>query len=144
MWAGADLELGEIYEFEEDTPLPMIPGAVVPMISRFSVERRIACIDGGTAQDCVSIRLVSEPEPAAAKRILAEFMQRLTPNSGLGGFGFEELQVRNEIVLITEPQTLLPHRLSISKQVDGRVSAGGQSSTISQRDGKMYKFTYAR
>jgi hypothetical protein len=144
MWAGADLELGEAYELEEQAPLPMVPGAVVPMISEFSVERRTSCVEGGSDRGCVEIQLVAEPDADSMKQVLSRFMQRLAADASLGGIGFEELQVESGIVLITEPGTLLPHRVTLSRTVTGVVSAGGQRSNVSQVDVRTFKYTYAR
>lgn len=144
MWVDADLELGEVYEFDEATELPMIPGASVRMVSQFSVERRTPCIQGGANDDCVEIRLVSTPDPEAMKEVLARFMERLLYTPGLGGIGFESLVVENEMILITEPATLRPHRMWLSKSVTGVVTAEGERSQVSQTDVRTYEYTYPR
>jgi hypothetical protein len=142
MWAGADLEMGEVYSFEEEAALPLIPGATVAMISEFSIERRTSCVEGGTGEDCVEIHLVSTPDPEAMKAILAQYTERLLSTPGLGGIGFESLAMENEMVLITEPSTLRPHRLVLSKSVAGVVSADNQRSEVSQADVRTYRYTY--
>lgn len=144
MWADADLELGGLHSFEEEAALPMIPGATVPMISEFSIERRTSCVDGGTGEDCVEIHLVSTPDPEAMKAILAQFTERLLSTPGLGGIGFESLSMKNEMVLITEPSTLKPHRVVLSKSVMGVVVADGERSEVSQTDVRTYRYTYVR
>jgi hypothetical protein len=142
LWAGADLELGETYEMEEETELPMIPGATVPMVSEFAVERRLACVEGGTTQDCVEIRLVSRPDADAMKGILEQFMARMLATPGLGGIGFESLDMENEVVLVTEPGTLRPHRVRLSKAVTGVVTAAGERGTVSQVEVRTFRYTY--
>jgi hypothetical protein len=142
MWANTDLEMGKMYSFEEEAALPMIPGATVPMISEFSIERRTSCVEGGTGEDCVEIHLVSTPDPEAMKAILAQYTERLLSTPGLGGIGFESLAMENEMVLITEPSTLRPHRLVLSKSVAGVVSADNQRSEVSQADVRTYRYTY--
>ncbi len=144
MWAGADLELGEVYEMEEQTPLPMLPGAVVPMVSEFSIEGRISCVEGGSDRNCVEIQLVSQPDPDSLKQILTQFMQRLASGTSSGGVGFEDLQVESGVILVTEPGTLLPHRVTLSKRVTGVLSAAGERSKVSQVDVRTFKYTYAR
>lgn len=144
MWVDADLEMGAAYEFEEMAELPMIPGAEVRMVSEFSVERRTPCIEGGAIEDCVEIRLVSFPDPDAMKEVLTQFMERLLSVPGLGGLAFESLVMENEMVLITEPETLRPHRVWLSKSVTGVVSADGERSEVSQTDVRTYAYTYTR
>jgi hypothetical protein len=112
------------------------------MISEFSIERRTSCVEGGTGEDCVEIRLVSTPDPDAMKAILAQFTERLLSTPGLGGIGFESLAMENEMVLITEPSTLRPHRVVLSKSVTGVVAADNQRSEVSQADVRTYRYTY--
>jgi hypothetical protein len=143
MWAGTDLVIGESYTFTEDAALPMISGATVPMVSEFSIERRTSCIEGGADDDCVEIHLVGRPDPVAMREILAQFTERLLSTPGLGGLGFESLEVENEMVLITEPSTLRPHRVVLSKSVKGVVAADGQRSEVSQTDVRTYRYSYS-
>lgn len=142
MWANTDLEMGEVYSFEEEAALPLIPGATVPMISKFSIERRTSCVEGGTGEDCVEIHLVSLPDPEAMKAILAQFTDRLLSTPGLGGIGFESLAMENRMVLITEPSTLRPHRVVLTKNVTGVVAADNQRSEVSQADVRTYRYSY--
>lgn len=142
MWVGADLEIGEVYEFEETAELPMIPDARVRMISEFAIEGRTPCVEGGSVDDCVEIRLVSYPDPGAMKEVLTQYMQRLLAAPGLGGIGFESLVMENEMILITEPATLRPHRVWLSKSVTGVVTAEGERSEVSQTDIRTYEYTY--
>lgn len=78
------------------------------------------------------------------KQVLSRFMQRLASDPSLGGIGFEELQVESGVILITEPSTLVPHRVTLSRTVTGVVSAAGQRGKVSQVDIRTFKYTYAR
>lgn len=142
MWADADLVIGETYQLEEQADLPMIPGATVPMISEFGIVQRTSCDENGTAADCVEIRLVSRPDPEAVKAILAQFMQGLLNAPGLGGIAFERLDMTNELVLITEPGTLRPHRVRISKSVTGVVAAAGERGEVTQTEVRTFRYTW--
>jgi hypothetical protein len=99
-------------------------------------------VEGGAGSDCVEIHLVSTPDPAAMKEILAQFMERLLSTPGLGGIGFESLELENEMVLITEPSTLRPRRAVFSRSVAGVVAADGQRSEVSQTDIRTFRYTY--
>ena len=142
MWADADLVIGETYQLEEQADLPMIPGATVTMISEFGVVQRTSCDGNGTAADCVEIRLISRPDPEAMKEILAQFMQGLLNAPGLGGIAFERLDMTNELVLITEPGTLRPHRARISKTVTGVVAAAGERGEVTQTEVRTFRYTW--
>ena len=142
-WASADLVVGERYGFEEQAALPLIPGAVVTMLSEFSVERRVPCVEGDAAEDCVEIRLVSRPDPAAVTELLARFTEQLMATPGLG-LAFESFEMQNELVLITEPAALRPHRMQLSKGMKGVFSADGERSEVSQSELRTYRYTYPR
>ena len=140
-WAGADLVIGTKYGFEEQAALPMIPGAAVTMVSEFSIERRTSCAEAGTDQDCVEIRLVSRADSAAVRKLLAEFTERLLAMPGLG-IAFESFEMETEMVLVTEPSTLRPHRVRMSKHTKGVVSAQGERGEVSQSEVRTYGYTW--
>lgn len=142
MWIEADLEMGQKYELEEEAPIPLIPGSMVTMVSEFSIERRIPCREGGTTPDCVEIHLLSFPDPEEVKVIIRRFMDRIASQPAMARFGFESLDLENELVLIIEPATLLPHRARLSKSVEGVVVADGKKSNVSQLDIRTFRFTY--
>lgn len=141
-WADADLVVGEVYSFEEEAALPMIPGAVVPIISEFSIVRRTSCGDAAQSADCVEIRVVSRPDPVAIKAVLAKFMEGLLAVPGIGAISYDRLDVEDEMVLVTEYSTLRPHSMRISKRVTGSVTAEGERSEVSQSDVRTYRYTY--
>lgn len=142
-WAGADLVVGREYEFEEEAALPLIPGTIVPMLASFAVERRISCAAGGTDEDCVEIRLTSRADPDAVQQILGDFAERLLATPGLG-IAFEGFEMTNELVLTTEPSTLRPHRLWLSKSMKGVFTADGDRGEVSQSEQRTYQYTYSR
>jgi hypothetical protein len=141
-WAGADLEIGVDYEFAEEAALPLMAGAVVPMVSTFRVERRTSCGDGLMGSDCVEIRLVSRADPDAMAEILAEFAERLLAVPGMG-IAFESFELENSMVLVTESATLRPHRVRTEKGMKGVYSADGQRAEVGQSEVRTYTYTYA-
>jgi hypothetical protein len=142
-WAGSDLAIGAEYEFVEDAALPMLQGAVVPMVSTFTAGRRTSCSDTGTGNDCVEIRVVSRADPAAVAEILTQFAAGLLAMPGVG-LAFESFELENTMVLVTEPSTLRPHRVRLSKGMKGVFTADGERSEVSQTEVRTYRYTYAR
>lgn len=142
-WVGADLELGQVYELEEQAPVPIIPGATVKMVSEFAVEARVPCAEDAQKKQCVQIHLYAEPDSAAMKAVLQQFMERI---SGSGAAAqvpvFDDLSIRSELLLITRPETLVPHYLELVKTVEGRGRLGSESAPFSQTDRRRYWYTY--
>lgn len=142
-WAGRDLVVGEDYGFEEEAALPLIPGAVVAMVSTFSIARRTSCDGVAGGSDCVEVRLVSRADPEAVRAILAQFTERLLATPGVG-IAFESFEMENEMVIVTEPGTLRPHEVHTSKRMGGVFTAQGERGEVSQRDVRTYRYTYER
>lgn len=141
MWVDTDIELDAVYEFEDEAPMPIVPGAVIPMITQFWIERWTPCTEDGGDGQCVEIRVVSRPEPDAVKRAIGEFMERFTGDAG-DAFSFEDFNVESEVLLVTEPGTLLPHRVEIAKYVSGTFRVGDETGEFSQTDVRTLRYTY--
>ncbi|HEX2165620.1 MAG TPA: hypothetical protein VHG09_00160 [Longimicrobiales bacterium] len=142
-WAGQDLVVGTEYAFEEQASLPMMPGAVVTMISTLSIARRTSCGESDRGDDCVEIRLVSRPDPEEVAQLLTEFTEQLLATPGLG-IAFESFEMTNEVVLVTEPSTLRPHHVRTSKSTKGVVSAEGERGEVSRSEVRTFRYTYAQ
>ncbi|HSK18567.1 MAG TPA: hypothetical protein VK912_05465 [Longimicrobiales bacterium] len=142
-WAGRDLVVGEDYGFEEEAALPLIPGAVVKMVSTFGIAGRTSCDGKAAGSDCVEIRLVSRADPDAVKAVLAQFTEQLLATPGVG-IAFESFEMENEMVLIAEPGTLRPHHVRTSKRMGGVFTAQGERGEVSQREVRTYRYTYGR
>ena len=142
-WAGRDLVVGREYGFQEQAALPMIPGAVVDMVSTFTLVRRTSCAGGAPGDGCVEIRLVSRADPDAVRAILAQFTERLLATPGVG-IAFESFEMENELVLVAEPETLRPHHVRMSKSMGGVFTAQGERGEVSQREVRTYRYTYER
>ena len=143
MWVDADLELEAVYGFEEEVPIPLLPGETVRMISEFAIVGRLPCTEESLTPDCVEIQLFSYPDEEAMKAVLRRFMQRVAGDAA-AAFVIEALEIENELLLVTEPATLLPHRAVIVKSVRAVGRQSGEPSEFSQTDVRTYTFTYRR
>lgn len=142
MWAGADLELGQVYELEEQAALPLLPGATVKMVSEFAIEERVSCEEEGADRDCVQIRLYSEPDSAGMKALVQQVMDRVARTGGAAVPVFEHLTIRSELLLITRPETLVPYYLEQVKVVEGRGRVADQSRDFAQTDRRRWWYSY--
>jgi hypothetical protein len=141
-WIEADLALGAKYEVEQEAPIPFIPGAMLTMLAEFWIERRVPCLETDSTTDCVEIHLLSRPDAEEVQLLIRRFVDRMAAMPAATGIGFESLDLENELVLIIEPATLLPHRMRLSKRVKGVVVAQGKKSEVSQLDLRTHRFTY--
>jgi len=137
-WNGADLTVGKVLTGEHQGELPMAPGAVVKFQLRFVAKRRVPCA-GEKRPRCVELSLKSVPDPKALKPALEKFVASMvpagqTPPKGL----FQKVAVENDLVLVAEPDTLLPHRLTWTKTARIR-SLGKDQETLDRSD---YRYQY--
>jgi hypothetical protein len=118
-WAGADLALGRSYVLETEAEIPLLTGVRAEHAVEFSVRRRVPCGAGERALRCVEARLRAVPDRAALERAAAPLLARLVPPGSAerpeGAAG--ELSAESELVLVTDPGTLLPRRVVWTKAV---------------------------
>jgi hypothetical protein len=143
MWVDADLEVGAVYSLEAEEPVPLLPGEAVRMVSEIAIVERLPCTEDSPTPDCVEIQLFSSPDEEAINAVVHRFMQRVAGDAA-AAFVIKALEVENELLLITEPATLLPHRAVIARTVRGVGRAGGETAEFSQADVRTYTFTYRR
>ncbi len=141
-WNGADLPLGRVQTGAHEGELPMAPGASVRFQLRFSARKRVPCA-GERSPRCVELSLRSVPDPESLKPALEGFVKSLvpagqTPPPGL----FEKVSMQNDLVLVTEPETLLPHRLTWTKKA--RVRSMGKDVETLDRTEYRYRYPPAR
>jgi hypothetical protein len=91
------------------------PGA--PSSGQISVTPRVPCYDDDRAKGCVRIELETHPAP----------------------------EVRNTVLLITEPDRLVPHDLRVASEIHGEITRpDGKPQKVDQRSEWGYHFSYAR
>ena len=138
-WEGADLPLGKVHTSESEGDLPMAPGISVKFQLRFLAKRRVPCA-GEKKPRCVELSLKSIPDPKALKPALEKFVASLVPAGQNPPKGlFEKVAIENDLVLVTEPETLVPHRLTWTKTARIR-SMGKDGETLDRSD---YRYQYA-
>jgi hypothetical protein len=132
-WVGETLEIGEAYAAEGAVPHPLLPSASMRMTAEYSAKGRVPCHAGATTAACVELRLASEVDPDDLKKVartLAEGSSDETERQKLEAFEFTV--IKEETLLIAEPETLLPHRFVVRKTIEG-----SKGPATSDRDGRI-------
>jgi hypothetical protein len=124
-WTGADLRIGETYAMQSDAELPLLPGVHAANAVEFNVRRRVPCAAGERAARCVEAVLRSTPDRASVERAAAELLARILPPGATPPDDAKDLAVESELVLVTEPATLLPRRVVWTKAVRLRARDDG-------------------
>lgn len=117
-WTGADLALGQTYALESVADIPLLPGSRAQQAVEFTVRRRVPCAPQERALRCVEATLRATPDRAAVERASEALLARLlAPGDDRPEDAAGELSAESELVLVTEPETLLPRRVVWTKAV---------------------------
>ncbi len=161
-WIDAELELGEPYVMPGEAELPLLPGVRAAQSIEFRVRRRVPCAAGERAARCVEVLLRSTPDRDALRRSARAIEARLVgtgaDRSGrpepTGAERVEveqaaageparraELSAESELVLVTDPATLLPRRMVWTRSV--RLGgADADAPGVEQVDRREYDYRY--
>ncbi len=122
-WIGADLAIGETYALESDAEIPLLTGVRARQAIEFGVSRRVPCSAGERARRCVEATLRSTPDRAALERAAASLVARFPLGCDESvEEAAKELSAESELVLVTDPATLLPRRVVWTKAI--RIGGG--------------------
>lgn len=144
-WIGADWEVGEAYGAESEEPSPMFPGLKIPMQHEFSAAERVPCNSIETGRRCVRLEMVSEPDSAALRRALSEFMTRLAPKEATAFAGLRSTSMVNELTVVVDPRDLRPYSVMLTKRIDMDVAGpGGPGGKTTRVDIRSARYTYVR
>lgn len=140
-WLDGDLEIGALYQLEEEVEIPLLPGSRVPMISDISLTGRVPCFEGAVADGCVEAQVISYPNPEAMAELVEDFFEEFAGET-MPPLVIEALDMETEVLLTTDPATLLPHRYQTTKWIAGTGRTPDGSGDFSQLDVKLYEYTY--
>jgi len=145
-WVGADWEVGEAYEASSEEPSPMLPGLKVPMRHEFSAAERVPCTEGESARRCVRLEMISEPDSAALRKAVTDFMAKLAPKDANLLAAFQSMRVANELTVVADPRDLRPYALALVKtvEVQGVDGPNEPSSRTRRVDTRTARYTYVR
>jgi hypothetical protein len=117
-WSGADLALGQTYALVSEGDLPLLPGVRAEQAVEFGVRRRVPCARGERELRCVEATLRATPDRSAVERAAGVLLARLLADGAEPEAGAaKELAAESELVLVTDPETLLPRRVAWTKAV---------------------------
>jgi hypothetical protein len=138
-WTGADLKVGARYALASQADIPLLPGVRAGQAVEFCVRRRVPCSATERAPRCVEATLRSTPDRAALDRAADALLARLLPaGAGRPEAGAGELSAESELVLVTEPETLLPRRLVWTKVI----RLGGAEAAAERVDRSEYDYRW--
>lgn len=115
LWAGREVELGTHYEVDLVVRLPLLDGRPVRMDGELLVSERIPCGEHASEARCVELVLVSRSAPSAPAG-LDDIQSPPDVQASSSRPELTALQLDETIRLVTEPETLVPYRVSTTRR----------------------------
>ncbi|MGB8930627.1 MAG: hypothetical protein WCC48_05180, partial [Anaeromyxobacteraceae bacterium] len=122
-WIGAELDFGRAWESEVDAPVWLLPSLPVKSRVRMEARRRVPCSASERRARCVELILHSEPDRAGLAALTRAIVAKLDGAAGELPLGaVREVGLATDLMLVTEPATLVPHRVVWRRAVRATVA----------------------
>ncbi|HET8539520.1 MAG TPA: hypothetical protein VFL83_06580 [Anaeromyxobacter sp.] len=117
-----------------------LPGSTVRIRVEARAARWLDC-PGPRKGRCVELTMRSRPDREDVARVLAALMEKLgAPRQAVQG-ALGELATTMDATVVTEPSTLVPHRVEVKRTTDVTGPAG---EALSRVDEQRWTYAYAR
>jgi hypothetical protein len=138
-WADRALRPGRPEPRAFPGAVPLLPSVPALLDVEATLAGRVACEEGEAAAACVELVWRASPGPraraAAVERLLG------SREAGAPPLDVEGLQASAEARLVTEPDTLVPHRLTVREELRLAVrQPGGDVEEVVDRSEDRYRF----
>lgn len=121
-------------ELVNTTAVPQLGGGSLDLKIRMTSGGPVPCNKADTVSRCVLLHSVSEPDAMQVAQILKK-----ATNVEMRVTGYA---MKQSLSLVADPKTLVPYRLSISRAIDTEMSMQGRAAKTSERNERVYTFTY--
>lgn len=146
-WSGGEraLDLGEDYVAQTEASMPLT-NQVIAFQTRFTVTRRLACERQGRSLGCVELKATTRPDPAALKQAVTTFVAQLAPEAAAQmEKSLLALEMDTTVELVTEADTLVPHRFTLRKTISMPAAAGQTGGTLQVEETvQVYRYEASR
>ncbi|HZZ86592.1 MAG TPA: hypothetical protein VFE30_18845 [Anaeromyxobacteraceae bacterium] len=137
-WRGRRLSAGQVVKAEQEGALALLPSVVGTMEVEYLFRGRVPCEEGQAEARCVELARSVRPAKKSAREILAQVAAGLPAQQAST---LRAVEASSETVLVTEPDTLVPHRLLVRDQLSLTVEAAeGAQRSVTERSEDSYHF----
>ncbi len=123
LWAGEAFEVGATYGFETQERPPIVADTVVTHQNDLGVTARTPCHPRDADTSCVALWMTSSPTPEAMAALTSRITKAMNADS-LAAARVDSLAIRNEILVVAEPDGLIPHQIEITRHTYTRARDG--------------------
>lgn len=123
-WSAAQFNRGDVYEMRRNTRLPVLGDTEVPVVSTARFVDRVPCGGDALLKRCVRLQMRAIVDSKALARSRQSYVERIS-RSGLDKSLVKDLRSTLTVWLVTEPDTLIPHRMRSRKETAIVTVTGG-------------------
>ena len=142
-WAGVTLEQGRLYQSVRTDVVPALANVEVPVEAEIVYRGKVPCTTRSKRRLCVLLdmqsRIDSERLTATLEPLLEQWQQQHAATVEL-----DQLEMNSTVRLVTEPQTLIPHRLKSFKTTLVKGRLGAQPLEANQIEESEVRYNYRR
>ncbi|MFT5356174.1 MAG: hypothetical protein ACI9KE_003397 [Polyangiales bacterium] len=132
-FVGGEMNFGEVIEVTSPNAIP-IGGGQLELLSHYTAIGRAPCFEGAPSDDCIRVQFDSVAPPDQLRVLVDSAASELPGPIPL----LREL--RFEGTLITEPNTLVPHTMTLTKFVRAEMPNG--AGEIAEEELREWRFQY--
>lgn len=140
VWAGRTLRQGEVARWTEKQTAPIAGEPMLAFQYQAEFLGHVACSAGASAQTCVELHLIAEVSKEDLRE-LADAVRSSLP-AAAEGTGVEYPELRIELRLVTDPDTLLPYRYRQSVRKAMKMIQPNSTMETHTQDDLELVFTY--
>lgn len=137
-WQGSAPPVGKTNKLRNTTSVPQLGGGTLDVIVEFKNLGVVACNNSDTAKKCLQLVIQSQPDRQQVQQII----NRLVPAMKASGTTISRYDSLNEIKLITEPETLLPYRVTFKRKIDLDLRVQNRVVNSSEENTRTYIYRY--
>ena len=138
-WAGAEFEIGRMYGSRVVERFAVFGGVDLPMDYEFTAVQRVPCDSADAGLSCVALQMTSRPDPEVVGTVVRETLVRVMPADSLM-LSEAEFDVLNTVHLVARPESLVPYRLAVTREITLTLPDGGRMSEYRERDVSEKRF----
>ena len=137
-WLTAGERLGEGHDFSTRSAVPQLGGGELDIRVRVRLESVADCNRGGVTRSCGTFVMRSAADPEQVQGLLS----RALTGAGAPKLRWTAFEQRNEMTVVAEVDTLVPHRATLLRESLVEVEYEGQKERRKETVSKEYTFAH--
>lgn len=140
-WLEAVLDIGDLYQLKFKRPVPVLGNASIALVTDIRFVKRAPCSARDRAAKCVELYMRTMADDKAVAKAIEKRTAALIGGGGPAVF-VKTFNTSETIRLLTEPNTLIPHRMHSIKNTTMTVETEGKARTVEQVNELKVAYTY--